>query len=189
MIFRTCWCFSRFFVKKRGKKLHKKFFVVLTQQKTEILSVKYILVFSNVERRRTLRTAVFRFYYNGPSRVSLRLGHARVLTTPRVVIHCARAASLPRRSAKKDYAQIKFYSLKPFYSKPSPMGKGDRLRWMRRMIYNLLPPCVSNNQKLVFYQIDSFCRFRGDFFVFVPFSSSVSYRRHLSRYSSVTLAF
>ena len=28
----------------------------------------------------------------------LRFGHARVLTTHRVVIHCARAASLPRRS-------------------------------------------------------------------------------------------
>jgi len=55
--------FSRFFVKKRGKKLHKKFFVVLTQQKTEILSVKYILAFSNVERRRTLRTAVFLFSF------------------------------------------------------------------------------------------------------------------------------
>ena len=29
----------------------------------------------------------------------LRFGHARVLTTHRVVIHCARAASLPRLSA------------------------------------------------------------------------------------------
>ena len=30
----------------------------------------------------------------GPSRVSLRLGHAHVLTVHRTVIHCARAASL-----------------------------------------------------------------------------------------------
>ena len=37
----------------------------------------------------------YRCFY-GPSGVSLRLGHARVLTTPRVVIHCARAAPLRR---------------------------------------------------------------------------------------------
>ena len=34
--------------------------------------------------------------FNGGSKVSLRLRHARVLTTTRVVIHCAHAASLPR---------------------------------------------------------------------------------------------
>ena len=32
--------------------------------------------------------------------VSPRLGHARVLTSHRDVIHCAHAASLPRRPAK-----------------------------------------------------------------------------------------
>ena len=31
--------------------------------------------------------------------VSLRLGHAHVLTTHRVIIHCARAASLPKGRA------------------------------------------------------------------------------------------
>ena len=35
---------------------------------------------------------------NPPYPVSLRLGHARVLTTHRVAIHCARAASLPREA-------------------------------------------------------------------------------------------
>ena len=35
-----------------------------------------------------------KFYANGPSRVSLRLGHTRVLTCHWHVIHCARAASL-----------------------------------------------------------------------------------------------
>ena len=35
---------------------------------------------------------------NPPPIVSLRLGHARVLTTHCVVIHCARAASLPREA-------------------------------------------------------------------------------------------
>ena len=33
--------------------------------------------------------------FRAGAEVSLRLGHARVLTVPRTVIHCARAASLP----------------------------------------------------------------------------------------------
>ena len=40
---------------------------------------------------------------DGPSVTGglLRFGHARVLTRPRRVIHCPRAASLPRRSVNR----------------------------------------------------------------------------------------
>ena len=60
----------------------------------------------NREQRTTTLPSCSLFAHNPPpltqgrlyggSKVSLRLGHARVLTTTRVVIHCAHAASLPR---------------------------------------------------------------------------------------------
>ena len=61
------------------------------------------------------------FFLLGPSRVSLRLGHARVLTTHSVVIHYARAASL-RRSLQLIGNNIMDFDGRT-NKKPSPAGE------------------------------------------------------------------
>ena len=62
--------FHLFFKKAGAKKLHKKFIAKLTQQKTEFLFVKYNLVYSKEESRRTLRTDDFHFLFETDSRGS-----------------------------------------------------------------------------------------------------------------------
>ncbi len=63
--------FSTFFSKKvEPKNFTKSFIAKLTQQKTEFLFVKYNLVYSKEESRRTLRTDDFHFLFETDSRGS-----------------------------------------------------------------------------------------------------------------------
>ena len=66
--------------------------------------------------------------------VSLRLGHARVLTSHRDVIHCAHAASLPDKGRLKDTGRRG--------RRPLPLGVGYNhacraVPWCRRLFFGV----------------------------------------------------
>ena len=77
---------------------------------------------------------------------SLRLGHARVLTSPRGVIHCARAASLPPGGGLSNTAIILFFNPRWHYMAIAPKLATAAARcrpqgsmFMPRRIYSSTP--------------------------------------------------